>query len=183
MATNDTDKSPAPKSDKPTTAEKRWIWVINNEERHRVIALRGAVGDTSKTLTPGPQFALVPGANVIDAKLWKRWKDENADRTVDGDPSQGAAAQLLKGTIPHDSHKHRRAENAGKPYLVEGPTVASRETPLADLDETKAKEMAREVLDEIWLRRLMQVEKRPAVADVIRSRIDEFVRANAQPAA
>ena len=179
MATTDTDtdKTTAAKS---TGKPKGFVWVINNEARHRILNLKAATNAASKSLSPGPAISLIPGASVIDARLWRRWKDENPDRTEGGETVPGMVTQLLTGKIPRDQHAHRRAENAGQPFLVEGPAVASLATPLADVDEGKARELVEELFDEARLRQLLAIERRASVAEALRSAINKFERANAE---
>lgn len=174
--------APVEKPEKNKAAVDRFIWLIYNEERRRILACAGTANLVSKIPQPGPQIVLIPGANVIDMRSWNQWKKENADRTVDGETVAGQATMLLKGQIPSDPHKNRRAEKAGKPYIVEGPTIADAKTPLAKLDEMKALEMAGEILDEEMLKRMIQIERRSVVIARLERQLTEHKNAN-RPAA
>jgi hypothetical protein len=50
----------------PGAGDKRLVLVVNNEERVRVLKLRGKIGQGSGTLVPGPQIDLIPGLNVVE---------------------------------------------------------------------------------------------------------------------
>ena len=168
---------------KPRKPAPKFQIVINNEERARTLVCRpGKPDPVSKTSAPGPSIQLIPGANIIDARLWDRWKDENKDREVDGENVPGQASLLLKGTIPgtrEGVHRKWVSESAGKPYLVEGAQVKSKESPLADLDEVQARQFIDELFDRKMLGKLLAQEKRPAILALIQARIEERDRADA----
>ena len=162
--------TPASTDTKPTP-EKRWRWLINNEARGRILVLKGVTAEISKTHSPGSQIGLIPGANLVDARRLKKWRAENADRTVDGEVIAGQDTQLFKEPIPRDRHPSRRAERAGQPPLVEGPAVASAGAPLADLTDDQAREIVREILDPTVLERLAGTERRAIVAEAISAQL------------
>jgi len=182
MADKPTDNNGKPTPAAAPKARAGWIWIINHEERVRVLVLRGATSSVSKLPQPGARIDLAPGANVIDVRPWDAWKAQNADREVEGELVKGQAAQLLEGKIPSDPHRARRAEMAGRPYLVEGPVVKSRETPLDGIDEPKALELVAEILDEAMLARLLKLDKRAAVVEALRAKIESIHRSIASAA-
>jgi len=156
--------------------EKRFQWLTYNETRARVMVLRGSIGATSKTLSPGPSFSLMPGAQVVDARLWGEWKKQNADRSEGDEKIPGQATALLKGVVPTDDHRHRHVDGAGRPFIVEGPPVARADSPLSDLDEAQALAVIPEILDLALMKRLIQIERRSAVSEALRARIDKYER-------
>lgn len=160
-----------------------WRWIMNNEERVRILVLRGVTSSVSRIPNPGPRIELTPGASIVEARLWEEWKTQNADREDDGAPIQGKASELLKGTIPEDTHRHRRAERAGQPYLVEGPAIKNDKAPLADLAEQEALAVVGYILDEGMLRRQLTIEKRSTVAATISAKLEMIQKAVAQASA
>ena len=119
------------------------------------------------------------GASVVDARLWRRWKTENADQGEGETTEKGQASVLLKGIIPRATHRNRQQQNEGRPFLVEGPATAHRDTPLADLEDGKAIQVIGEIHDLAMLRKLMATERRPSVADALRAAIEPFTKADA----
>ena len=165
MADTTTDqKAPA----KAQQGSKRYALIINNEARLRILKLRGQISPASNTLVPGPQIDLARGLNIVDAKLWARWKDENADQGDGDDMVRGARHALLVELLPDDPHPNRRRERAGRPPLTEGPLVASRATPLSDLPPDQAKALVAEMLDRQMVAALLDIERRPVVAEALR---------------
>lgn len=186
MATTNPSKPEAtntpPPVEPPRVETLPYRWVINNEERVRILNMRGSLSSVSKLPQPGDTMSLIPGANVVDARMWDRWKRENADQKDDvGETVKGWATRLLVDKIPRARHRNRVQEMAGSPALVEGPFVKSRGLPLADLDEKQAIAIVGEVKEERSLRSLLVGERRPVVIEEIRRLIDEFAVANAQP--
>jgi len=175
---NTTETTPTAK--RAATSDKRFILIINNEERARILTLRGRVAASSNTLTPGPKIELVPGLNLVEAALWERWKRDNGDAIVDDEEVRGAATILLQDRIPVDRHPSRRRERSGQPALVEGPRVNSRTAPLSDLDEQRAIAMAAEVLDRAACARFIKTERRAAVLEALRAQ-DELLNTPDQP--
>lgn len=165
-------QKPTPKPARPSG----WRWIINNEERIRILVLRGKMSEVSRLPQPGGRIELGPGANIVDAKLWAEWKEQNADREVDGEIVKGQASQLLEGMIPTEIHRSRRGELAGQPYLIEGPLTKNAALPLADLDEKDALRMVGHILEETMLRRQLQVERRAAVSEALRAKLDGIRR-------
>jgi len=179
MADTTTEKAPA----KQGQGSKRFILITNNEARLRILKLRGQVSPVSNTLVPGPQIDLAPGLNVVDAKLWARWKDENADQGEGDDVVRGARHALLVELIPDDPHPNRRRERAGRPPLTEGPLVASRTTPLADVPPDQARALVPEILDLQLVDALLKIERRPVVAEALRAHLQRInPRADAERA-
>jgi len=170
MADTTTEKAPA----KQGQGSKRFILIINNEARLRILKLRGQVSDVSKTLVPGPQIDLAPGLNVVDAKLWARWKDENGDQGDGDDMVRGARHALLVEPLPDDAHPNRRRERAGRPPLTEGPLVASRTAPLSDLPPDQARALVAEILDPQLAAALLLIERRSAVAEALRAHVSRI---------
>lgn len=171
-------------TDKPDNKPAaKFRWVINREERLRVLVLRATAGKgaQSAVLSPGPRIDLLPGANVVDAALWRRWKEENADRTVDGEEMTGQATLLLRQPLPDAGHRHRNPEAMGLPRLKEGPAVRDRAAPLADLADADALEFVAELRDETQVRRLLVLERRSTVAEALRAMAEKFTRAAQQP--
>lgn len=168
---------PTTDSGPPTKAPAKplpFLFVFNNGNGHRILTLRGSVSSVSKTLVPGGQIKLIVGSNVVERRLWDQWKAQNQDGEIDGVGFEGQASILLTGLIPRTVN---HLDNEGKPWLEEGPGVASRDTPLANLNEKDARKVIAETLDEPTLKRWLQVEKRDAIASVLAKRVEEFRRA------
>jgi hypothetical protein len=165
MADTTTDTKPPAKAQQ---GGKRFALIINNEARLRIIKLRGKISPASNTLVPGPQIDLAPGVNVVDAKLWTTWKDENGDVGEGDDMQRGARHALLVEPLPDDPAPGRRRERAGRPPLTEGPMVTSRATPLADLPPDQARALVPEILDPVLVDALLKTERRAVVAEALR---------------
>lgn len=183
MATTTTTKSDSnPTPPPPSTIEAAHRWIINNEQRLRILTLRGSTTAVSKTALPGPMLHLPPGATVVDARLWERWKSENADQKDEsGAIVKGQASIFLRGKIPGERHSTRRQERAGSPYLVEGPLVKNAALPLTDLEEQQALDVVEEILERKQLERLLTIERRPVIVEAIRKKVEDLKFAEAAP--
>ncbi len=165
----------APATPKPAAqkSEPRFIWITNNEDRVRILALKPLPQPASKTLSAPQQFVLPPGATIVERAMWEQWKKED----------EAEAARLLTDPIPSDVHRARRAERAGQPFLVEGPKVSDKKLPLADLDETKARVLVPEIRDEAVLKQIASTERRGAVLEVVRAELEKMAKGLRQPSA
>lgn len=176
MAQPTTETAPPTKSTAKPARPTGWRWIVNNEERIRILVLRGVMSPVSRLPQPGARIELGPGANIVDGRVWAEWKEQNADRDEDGVTIKGQASQLLEGEIPDGGHRHRQPEKHGQHFLIEGPAIKSSATPLADLDEKEAIRMVSHILDEAALKRQLQIERRPAVSETLRAKLDGLRR-------
>jgi hypothetical protein len=166
-------------TDKAAKSDPKYLWVTNNTDHVIGLGLRPRKQPGSNTLSSPEQLVLTPGAQVVDRAVWERWKDENPD--VDGE--QGEVTRMLKTPIPRDPHRDRRAEKAGEAFLVEGPLVKSKASPLGDVDVEKARALVPEIRTEQSLRQLLQIERRGPVIEALRSALEEFDRGQRRPLA
>ena len=166
---------PDTKSEKKAApAVKPFIFIINNGLGPRVLALRGAVNTTSKTLVKGSTVDLKIGATIVERRLWDLWVKQNQDVEIDGVPTRGQHSILTKERIPTT---HNRLEGEGKPYLEVGPEVSDRNNPLADLSDKDAKRVIAETLDEPTLKKWLTVEKRAGISSLLATKLDDLHKA------
>lgn len=176
MANDNDDKSPADKAEGKggKGAAAGYIWILNNEERARSFQLRGRTSEVSRVLAPGPTFHLGPGWNLVELRLWQRWKDENKGVGEE----RGQADVLLNEPIPFFEAPARRRERAGRPYLEEGPLVKDRNAPFADLADNRVRAMVADLNQPELLAVLLKRETRSTVAEALRQQIQRFERAD-----
>lgn len=172
-----TSNDPNGTESKTPANEPRYLWVINNMDHAHTISLTPRPQPGSKTLSAPDMMTLYPGATVVDRGFWIKWKEQQSA----GENNEDEAARLLTDKIPRDDHPHRRSERAGQVYVVEGPAVRDRTMPFADLDQAAAIAMVPEIRDERILKRLLEVERRPAVVETLRLEANKLARAMVAP--
>jgi len=170
----------------PTTNSKQqnppaFRWIINNSSGVRVIPAPATSSTVSKTTMHDAQpLVLNTGANLVDGRKWAalRAAEEAAAKKAkeNGFEAANEIERLLTTKIEPATHSKRPVENVGAFYLVEGPGVTSKSDPLAGIDEAKALEIIRELSELNMVRQILQVEKRPGVAEALVKRRDQLTR-------
>jgi len=158
-----------------------WQWIINYTQGPIILPAAAKTTAVSGTPIPDSQpLVLHTGANLVDGKKWAALRAAEkaaAEKAKEnGVEATNSIEIYLTTKIEPASHPKRAVENVGSYQLVEGPGVASRTDPLAGIDDAKASEVVREILDLEFVRRLLQIEKRPGVAEALVKRRDQLAR-------
>lgn len=163
----------------PPVAVKPWRWITSNVERVLGFAEPPKTSAVSKIpVADSKPLAIPPGASLVDNRKWAALKAaedkaSKAMREAGLDPEIGEITRLLTTKVPK-GHAKRPNEMAGSYFLVEGPEVANRATPLADLTEDQAVAIVAELRDFAMVNDLLAIERRPTVAEALRRNRDEL---------